>query len=355
MSNVKDEITSLLELSGRIGQNALLTQASTGNTSVKLGNVLWVKASGTWLAHARQHNILMPMDLEYARECVRRNVDPAKKHPSASEDHPGPSIETALHVVLPHRVVIHVHSVNTIAWAVREDAEACLAQRLAGLRWRWIPYVPSGLPLAMEIERALSGALDADVFVLGNHGLVVGGPDCAAAEALLWEVERRVATTARRAPKADCAALERIAHESGWHLAGNVTVHALATDAVSARILAGGLLYPCQAIFSNCNTPAVFSAVPCPQPGEASESRHSGRPFLIVQGCGVVFSQTITPAEAAILNGLAQVVRRIPADAPVRYLTEKELADGLSVEAYRYRELANRQAHSLTHAMVRAS
>ncbi len=65
LSNVmKDEITSLLELSGRIGQNALLTQASTGNTSVKLGGVLWVKASGTWLAHAKQRNILMPMDLE---------------------------------------------------------------------------------------------------------------------------------------------------------------------------------------------------------------------------------------------------------------------------------------------------
>ena len=26
-----------------------------------------------------------------------------------------------MHAVMPHRVVIHVHSVNAIAWAVRRD------------------------------------------------------------------------------------------------------------------------------------------------------------------------------------------------------------------------------------------
>ncbi len=353
MSNVKDEITALLELSGRIGQNALLTQASTGNTSVKLGDTLWVKASGTWLAHARQRNILMPIDLEGARQSVRRGLDPAKQR--ASDNQPGPSIETALHVVLPHRVVIHAHSVNTIAWAVREDGPARLAERLEGLRWQWIPYVPSGLPLAMAIERSLKLAPGADVFVLGNHGLVVGASDCAAAEALLWEVERRVAVTPRRAPKADHAALERMIQGSGWQMAANVTVHALATDPVSARILSGGLLYPCQAIFSNCSSPALFRSVPCPSPGESSESCYGGRPFLFVQGCGVVLSRTVGAAEAAILNGLAQVVRRIPADAPLRYLTDVEIADGLNLETYRYREIANRQMHRLAAAVSRAS
>lgn len=357
MSNtMKDEITSLLELSARIGQNALLTQASTGNTSVKLGQVLWVKASGTWLAHARQRNILMPIDLEDARDCLRRSVDPAKRQPAGSQDQPSPSIETAMHVALPHRVVIHVHSVNTIAWAVRQDAVACLSGRLAGLRWQWIPYVPSGLPLALEIGHARSRAPGTDVFVLGNHGLVVGGEDCAAAEALLWEVERRLSITPRRAPPADYAALERIAKDSPWHLAGNVTVHALGTDAVAARILACGLLYPCQTIFTNCSTPALFCAVPRSELGVPPQSCYRERSFLIVRGCGVLTNKAVAAAEAAILNGLAQVVRRIPADAAVRYLAEQEIADGLNLEAYRYRELANRQAQSIAApAMGRAS
>jgi rhamnose utilization protein RhaD (predicted bifunctional aldolase and dehydrogenase) len=60
-----------------------------------------------------------------------------------------------MHAVLPQRVIIHVHSVNTIAWAVRQDGRARLTERLAGVPWQWIPYVPSGLPLARAIENAM--------------------------------------------------------------------------------------------------------------------------------------------------------------------------------------------------------
>jgi hypothetical protein len=65
------------------------------------------------------------------------------------------------------------------------------------------------------------------------------------------------------------------------------------------------------------------------------------RPFLIVEGGGVLIGQGTTCAEEAMLGGLAEVVRRIGATAPLRYLTEDEIANGLNVEAYRYRELAN--------------
>ena len=46
------ELTPLLELSARVGQNPLLTQASTGNASMKLDDRLWIKASGKWMADA---------------------------------------------------------------------------------------------------------------------------------------------------------------------------------------------------------------------------------------------------------------------------------------------------------------
>ena len=65
------------------------------------------------------------------------------------------------------------------------------------------------------------------------------------------------------------------------------------------------------------------------------------RPFVIVKGCGVLLSRIMTPAETAMLSGLAQVVQRIDAAAPLRYLTEGEVAAGASTAAYRYRELAN--------------
>ena len=331
------ELTALLELSARVGRDPLLTQGSTGNTSIKLNGVLWIKASGKWLADAKHDDILIPLDLAEVQECVKDNVDPASRYTSAS-------IETALHAVLPQRIVLHAHPVNTIAWAVRQDAQARLKQHLDGLRWQWIPYVASGLPLARQIQRVLFAAPGTDVFVFGNHGLVICGSDCSAVEDLLFEVERRLALAPRRARAADHAVLAQLAEHSSWAVCEDEAVHALGTDAVSGAVLSGGFLYPCQAIFSSSAAPALFRPIPCPNPSDRWESPYHARPFLILEGRGVIVSGTMTPAECAMISGLAQVVQRISAFAPIRYLTEAEVESALGFVAYRYRELANSRA-----------
>jgi rhamnose utilization protein RhaD (predicted bifunctional aldolase and dehydrogenase) len=328
------ELRPLLELSARIGSDPLLTQASTGNTSIKLHGLLWIKASGKWMADALGENFLVPLDLAEVKAYVRRNIDPTERYSSAS-------LETAMHAVLPHRVVLHVHCVNTIAWAVRQDGATQLQQKLHGLRWRWIPYVASGLPLARAIDRALSFSADTDLLVLGNHGLVIGGEDCRAVEDLLCEVRRRLAIPARLAHPADCGVLADIADRWSWDLPDDDDVHALGTDSISRTILSGGLLYPCQAIFSKASSADLFRSVPSADPGGREEGQYRTRPFLIIQERGVIFSEAMPLAERAMISGLAQVVQRITANAPIRYLTAAEVSDISSILAYRYRELAN--------------
>jgi rhamnose utilization protein RhaD (predicted bifunctional aldolase and dehydrogenase) len=330
--SVNQDLGPLLELAGRVGRNPLLTQASTGNISLKLERALWIKASGRWLSDAAGGKILIPLDLAGVRASIWQNIDPAELYPNAS-------IETAMHVTLPHPVVLHVHSINTIAWAVRENTAAPLQARLSGLRWQWIPYVASGLPLAREIERVLSARPDTDVVVLGNHGLVLGGKDCQATESLLGEIERRLAIPARQAHPADYALLAELARDSAWDLPEDDAIHALATDPISRKILEGGFLYPCQAMFSDARTPELFHAVQAPDVSDLAG--YAARPFLIIKGRGVLLSRAMTPAETAMLSGLAQVVQRIAAAAPLRYLTESEVAASASTAAYRYRELAN--------------
>ena len=324
------DLGPVLELAGRVGRNPLLTQASTGNISLKLDGALWIKASGKWLADASGGKILIPLDLAAVRASIRQNIDPAELYPNAS-------IETAMHVTLPHPVVLHVHSVNTIAWAIRKDGPAQLSARLDGLRWQWIPYVASGLPLARAIERALSARPDTDVLVLGNHGLVLGGKDCGATEDLLADIEERLSIPARTARPVDhtqlTALLTKFAGDSAWDVPDDDAMHALATDPISRKILEGGFLYPCQAMFSDARTPELFHAVD--SPGD------TGRPFLMVKGRGVLVRRVMTAAEIAMLSGLAQVVQRIGPSAPLRYLTEDEVAASASTAAYRYRELAN--------------
>src|SRR5947209_3956078 len=165
---ISSDLQKLLEITARVGCDPLLTQASTGNTSAKLDGVLWIKASGRCMADALRDDILVPLDLEQvSMDCMRRDIDPSERYPRAS-------VETAMHATLPHRFVLHVHCVNTIAWAVRRDGPIQLRARLEGMRWQWVPYTASGLPLACAIERALRERPGADVFVLGNHGLVIG-------------------------------------------------------------------------------------------------------------------------------------------------------------------------------------
>jgi hypothetical protein len=63
----------------------------------------------------------------------------------------------------------------------------------------------------------------------------------------------------------------------------------------------------------------------------------------------------MTSAECAMISGLAQVVQRIPASAPIRYLTDAEIANSSSAVAYRYRELANERTGGGAGARVLSS
>jgi hypothetical protein len=298
---------------------------------------LWIKASGKWLADAQQDDIFLPVDLEVVRQCIQRNIEPTEYASAASSGLPA-SIETAMHAVLPHAVVTHVHSVNAIAWAIREDAPARLKELLDGIQWQWIPYVPSGLLLAREVEKVLSHSPATTVLVLANHGLVVCGKDCDDAEDLLHALEGRLAITPRRPPEPDWDLLARVADGSPWIMPADSALHALGADSISRRILSGGLLYPCQAIFSNSITPELFRAV---RSQELCKNRFDGRPFLIVEAAGTLVTEAMTRAEHAMLSGLVEVVQRADATAPIRYLTEVEILRGLKAGAGRYRDLAN--------------
>jgi hypothetical protein len=83
--------------------------------------------------------------------------------------------------------------------------------------------------------------------------------------------------------------------------------------------------------------------MPIPYPENESLSQYCARPFLIVGGHGVLVSKSITPAQLAMISGLAQVVQRVNASTPLRYLSEAEVATGCNVAAHRYRELAGRR------------
>jgi rhamnose utilization protein RhaD (predicted bifunctional aldolase and dehydrogenase) len=333
----REEIASLLNLSTRVGYDPQLVQGNNGNISLKLDGVLWIKASGKWLANAEQEDTFVPIELAVVKESLRRNVEIVQVY--TLSDQLRPSIETAMHAVLQQRVVLHVHSVNTIAWAVRRDGPSQLSKRLAGLNWRWVPYISSGIPLAKKIEKLLSAAPEINVFILGNHGLVICGNNCEGAEALLDDVERRLAIIPRPSPEPDAALLAVLSGCSHWRSPDNPALHALGTDPVTRMILRGGVLYPCQVIFLGPRIPMVPFSVPLSRFAGYSNGEAETPTYAIIEGGGVVVNKKINSAEYATLIGLVQVIQRVEEFAPLRYLTVTEIASVLGDWTNRYRQL----------------
>jgi rhamnose utilization protein RhaD (predicted bifunctional aldolase and dehydrogenase) len=334
-----DAMQELVRLSARLGADPLLIQGAGGNTSIKTGNALWVKASGKWLAAAEREPIFVAVSLSGVRRRVEADeADPVSCEAIADVGGAGlrPSIETTLHALMPHTVVVHVHSVNAMAWAVRADGAQKLAERLHGLRWAWVPYARPGLPLTRAVAEILR-ARAADILILANHGLVVGGSDCGQADALLAEVEERIRLPVRSAPAPDLAMLSSLADGTGYRLPKYPEVHGIATEPVNRRIAVGGSLYPDHVVFLG---PGV-TELPA-HSGVAEFLKRAaafGRPAMLLAGsAGVLARDDLSEGGEEMLRCLAMVVARVPDGSEVIYLSPAQDAELLNWDAEVYRQ-----------------
>jgi rhamnose utilization protein RhaD (predicted bifunctional aldolase and dehydrogenase) len=325
-------LNDLRRMSARVGKNMLLVQGAGGNSSVKLGDVLWVKASGTWLADAEHKDIFVPISLSGARAALTRDDQRMPLAPGV-ESKLRASIETSLHALLPHPVVLHVHSVNTIAWSVRTDAGEELAARLHGLAWRALDYHHPGLPLAHAVRAHARESID--VLLLGNHGLVVGASSCEGAEALVAEVEQRLALPPRDAQPADEGALRRISDGTDYRLPNDSFCHVTATDPHSLAVATTGSLYPDHVVF-------LGPAMPILAQGEdlaAKAARMVPPPIaLLVPGKGALIRSDASLGAEAMLSCLALVTCRLPRDATIKYLSRDNEQALLDWDAEHYRQ-----------------
>lgn len=329
---------TLVAMSSRLGNDACLVQGGGGNTSLKSDDTFWVKASGTWLAHAHDRDIFVCLPLgEVRRAMIREDAETALTALTS----PGalrPSIETSLHALLPHAVVAHVHSVNAIAWAVRKDAQAAIADALDGLAWAWVPYRRPGLPLTIAIREALeAAATPPDILLLGNHGLVVGGIDCDDAEARLHAVERRLALPSRTPAARNDAAL-RAVNDLDWVVADDPGLHAIATDPVSCAIATRGALYPDHVVFlGECAETVDGTRTLSRMCAEVAAAGREPPAWALVPGRGLLHAPTLSDGARAMLGCLSDVGLRCTSADDLRYLDVDDVAALMGWEAEAYR------------------
>ena len=308
-------LAALARVSAELGSNRLLVQAAGGNTSIKDGGVLWVKASGRWLARALDEPIFAALDLPRLTQAMALG-DPACEtcdaFVRADLSGPGlrPSVETTLHAGLPQRFVIHVHCVETIANAVLEDGAARIAPLLDGLKWQWVPYTRPGFPLFRTITPG------ADIYVFANHGLVVAADTLEAAVALVATVGRRLARPVQAAPTWSARGVER----AGYRFAD-----APALTPHGARFAAAGTLYPDHLVFLGSGAALIDNVVGAP-------------PVILAPGFPPLVREDLTAAPLALAECLGDVAARLAPDDHPRYLTAQQEYDLTHWDAEIYRQ-----------------
>jgi rhamnose utilization protein RhaD (predicted bifunctional aldolase and dehydrogenase) len=315
---------ALSDLSARIGGRIDLVQGAGGNVSQKTGDILWIKASGTWLADALVQDIFVPIQLSMARASL------AAGHSDLSSSIIGkssmrPSIETAMHVLLESSIVVHVHSVNTLAWVVRVDGREAVGRRLDGLRWGWVDYVRPGRDLAEAVGRLLAQDSRIQVVLLGNHGLTVAADSVEEAEALVHEVEERLTVAARPVRPPSAAELDGYARVANCRMPAILETHALAIDPLAMAIASNGALYPDHAVFLGSRVPIVAAT------DVATGSVALQKALMTTPHCAIVADKAVllgthcSAATEAMLACCALVAIRLDPAVPVARLAVAEV------------------------------
>ena len=326
----------IIKYCASIGRDPLLVQGAGGNVSWKEGDTLWIKASGTWLARADKEDIFIPVDLADLRFHI------ARKNFSASPAVQGsvelrPSIETMLHALLPHRVVVHIHAIDALTHLVRPDVEDFL---LGAINERFafavVDYFKPGADLAAAAEAALNQNPAAGVIFLKNHGLVVGGESVTAVRQLLKTVIGRLPSKpiGMRA-RAHAVSMLKNEYASIYSPVPDFQVHQLALDdRLYSQLNDWWALYPDHIVFLGSKPNAYGSWTDFTK----EMSTCKAYPELIfIRHEGVYVSPSFNKAKLAQLRCYFDVMVRQIGETRLSTLNLSQVGELLNWDAERYR------------------
>ncbi|MFT5786836.1 MAG: rhamnose utilization protein RhaD (predicted bifunctional aldolase and dehydrogenase) [Ascidiaceihabitans sp.] len=302
--------------SAALGKDPLRVQGPGGNTSIKAGDVMWIKASGTELADAVEKPIFVAVDRNAAKAQAGGAGDGSCKDTVLDPDNTlRPSIETTFHAALDWAVVAHTHSIETLTHAVSPEGRIASDAKLKGLPFIRVPYAKPGLPLTQQIMARVTA--ETQIIILENHGLICCADSVAATAQIMDEVEARLAMpvndTDFQTPS------EPPLNGFTW-----VAESWLAQNTATADLIVAGSYYPDHVVF-------LGPALP--------QGDHDGTPPAIVQkGIGILIRDGATSSQKSMLRCLSDLFSRLPAGwTPSAIGTEAEV-ELLNWDAEKYRQ-----------------
>lgn len=312
-----------------------MVQGAGGNVSFKDDDVLWVKASGMWLADAVEKNIFVPINLKILHIALEKG-DFTVSPQTLGDTVLRPSIETLLHALLPHKFVVHLHAIEPLAHLVRQGVRDHLPHLMGSLNnWICVDYFKPGAELANAIAKELKFCSGAQIIFMANHGIVVGADCIGGIKKILDQLIRR--TTLRplvyedTQPPPEDENLTKL----GYRPCINNWINQLAKNKSMLRHLkTSWALYPDHLVFLGA-VPAILGDTLT-----LHELSKVGKipSYIFVPGIGVYEHETVNSAHYAQLRCYFDVLSRQDTAQDLVTLNEKQIDEILEWDAEHYRQ-----------------
>lgn len=332
----KDTGEEVKNYCAKIGADPLLVQGAGGNASWKEGDILWVKASGKWLANSLKEDIFVPVDLaDLSHEIEKGNYSTTAKIANASNLRA--SIETTLHALMPHRIVLHLHSVEILAHLVRENLDSYIYDLLDdSISFEVLTYFKPGAELACEIHKALKRQPMIDVLFLKSHGVVIGGNSVQAIDETLEKLLKLFATVPLFKEQKNPAVANPPATVSRkYERIVDVGIQQLALNPhLFKRLKSEWVIYPDHVVFLGPRAHTYLSWSEFSQESEKSEFYPE---LVFIYGEGVYSTLSFTQAKLQQLRCYYDVIARQTAEIELAVLNQNQIAELLNWDAERYR------------------
>jgi rhamnose utilization protein RhaD (predicted bifunctional aldolase and dehydrogenase) len=318
----------------KIGLDPLLVQGAGGNISWKEGNILWIKASGMWLAEASEKNIFVPVNLAHLQDSMNNgdfSILPKVINDSALK----PSIETLLHALMPHPIVIHLHAIEILARLVQKDCEHKLAEILGdSINYAVVNYYKPGAELAHEVHKIIKKNKKIDFIFLKNHGVVVSGNT-------VDEVEKKLSKLINllKLPIDELSSilLDPVSQDNKYFPIDDSDIHQLAIHPVLLeRVINSWALYPDHVVFLGEKAHVYQSW------SEFSFDKHNmdkSPDLIFIKNHGVFINHHFNKAKHEQLRCYYNVVIRLKTTSNTYILEKSEIESLLNWNCEQYRLL----------------
>ena len=324
------------EFCHKIGKDSLFVQGAGGNVSWKEDNLLWIKASGTWLSKAKTDEIFVPVDLNLITDNIKRD-NFSVKPVSVNNSNLKPSIETLLHALMPQKFIVHLHAIEILSLLVRVDSKI-LVNEILGEHFNFVflEYYKPGSELAEAMNLALQKNTSTDIVFLKNHGVVIGSEDMVRLEELLLRL-----TDLFQSSISD-AYLDHVVEKKdpvvidNYYFDSNSGFNILCTQPkLVNRLKNDWALYPDHVVFLGHEAKILGLNLALEQVGINKENKP---PFIFYPDEGVYIREDVNDSQLAQLKCYLDVVIRQSPDHQLNSLKKKDVFDLLNWEDEKYRQ-----------------